>query len=123
MTCTVGYPHLPYVDAVHAELVAARCTPSAVHTGTTGTTDGADEPELVARFEWPEVTVRWTHRTGWRHEAPRSGGALDLDVMAAPVSVVNAVALLIDGHGPMGSAVRWHRAPGFERDLAAWEAR
>jgi hypothetical protein len=111
-----GYPHLRYVDAVHAALVAAGQFPARVEATSS---DG----ELLARFEWPDVTVQWSHLHGWKHDAPHSGGALELDRVASPAAVATCVALLLDGFDPLGSEVRWAEAGEFDAALSGWEAR
>lgn len=116
-TSAMCYPHLPYVDAVHAVLVATVRPPASV--GATAT----DRGELLARFEWPDVTVQWSHLHGWKYDALHSGGVLELDPAVSPAAVAVCVALLLDGFGPVASEVRWAEASGFEAALAGWEAR
>jgi hypothetical protein len=112
-----GYPHLRYVDAVHATFVVAGQPPARVKATST------DGGELLARFEWPDVTIQWSHLDGWKHDAPHSGGALKLDWAASPAAVATCVALLLDGFDPLASEVRWAEAGEFDAALSGWEAR
>ncbi|WP_329368892.1 hypothetical protein OG896_24990 [Streptomyces sp. NBC_00669] len=105
-------PYLPYLDAVHEALTEAGYTPASL-TASPATT-GPDE-EFVALLSWPDMQLRWSSLDGWRHEAGHCGGELFVERLAAPDAITTCVALLGDGHPPLSSRVRWHRAAEVER--------
>lgn len=104
-------PHLPYVDAVHAALVAADLAPEVVAVG--GEDDYCHTGRLAARYEWPAegITLQWTGNFGWRHEADHSSDPLMVDGIADPAAIA-------DGGTPRSDLRRWTGAPQLDRALS-----
>ncbi|MFE4328697.1 hypothetical protein ACFRQM_04360 [Streptomyces sp. NPDC056831] len=105
-------PHLPYIDAVHAALVAAGQQPETLTTGET------ERGELAAQLEWDSVRLRWASDAGWTHEAPHCAGRLVIDDYADPAVLVDIVRLLGDGHPPIASRAEWEHAAALDVALA-----
>ncbi|MER6532985.1 hypothetical protein ABT215_04020 [Streptomyces sp900105755] len=138
------YPHLPYADAVYAALAELQLLPDLTEAGTRreGTVMGRRQrPELFARLEWlpnhddlvplslrvEGLVVEWSHLGGW---AIRSGSdlvVLDVDDLADPSTVAEAVMhAALCGLGcacekpPPG---RWENAVYLDIALVAYDER
>lgn len=124
-TRTLALPHLPYADAVLAELDAARTPPAAVEAGLRN----LRWPELFMRFVWPVgtallddgvrdkgLTLAWSHVTGWSaHNAYGAAELLDVDALADPRLIALAALDLVEQEvrrwsPPDGLAGRWSEA-------------
>jgi hypothetical protein len=131
-TRTLTLPHLPYGDAVHAELAAAGLLP-VLEAGVRR--DTPSHPELYLRLSWvPDhpglseevrphgLTLAWSHVTGWRaHDRSGDYVLLDVDALAAPKVVQEAGSHLARYHldgawEPSDPAARWEYA--LELDIA-----
>jgi hypothetical protein len=109
-TRTLSLPHLPYADAVLAELDAEGMPPAALEAGLRRGRTGA--PELFIRCAWPVgspwlgggsrwkgLSLTWSHVTGWSaHNADDQTELLNVDVLAAPDLIVDAAVHYAD-HG------------------------
>lgn len=138
-TRTLTLPHLPYADAVLAELDAAGMPPVAVEAGLRD----LRAPELFMRFVWPVgtqlladgvrdkgLTLAWSHVTGWSgHNVEGVAELLDVDVLAAPDVMARAALdlaeqdLSLRWSPPDGAAERWSRAGYLDVALNAFEER
>ncbi|MFJ2002150.1 hypothetical protein [Streptomyces chartreusis] len=135
-------PHLPYGDAVNAELIASGLGPDRVHAGVRRELGGPCELYLTALWTpdhadldgsvWPEgLTVSWSHLTGWSaHDGDtvrQLGGDGDVDDLAPPALIADAV-LHLAVHGldiawtpPAGG--RWEHADDLDAALDAFTER
>lgn len=133
-------PQLPYADAVHAELLAARLTPSAFEAGLRRGRTGASE--LYVRAVWPVgapllgeavrpygLTIAWSHVTGWSaHDIDEHCQLLDVDALADPRLIAHA-ALHLTCEPLTGDAWtppfqgRWGEALHLDIALADFEER
>lgn len=119
-------PHLPYADAVHAELVEWELHPEALEAGVRVGGPGGQR-ELFLRLVWPAghedlaesvrpdgLALGWSHITGWSVHTLGQGRLLDLDEFVAP-SVLAEYVLHLAEYGldrdwaPEDSA-RWEHA-------------
>ncbi|WP_309095296.1 hypothetical protein, partial [Streptomyces sp.] len=109
-TRMLSLPHLPYADAVLAELDTEGMPPAALEAGLRRGRTGA--PELFIRCVWPVgspwlgdgarwtgLSLTWSHVTGWSaHNADDQAELLDVDVLAAP-DLVADIAMHYAEHG------------------------
>lgn len=103
-TRALALPHLPYGDAVVAELAAARVqAPEVVEAGLR--TGLGVHAALFLRLVWPPkhpglseavraegMSLAWSHVTGWSAHTARDSRVLDVDTLADPVLVADAAA-------------------------------
>uniref|UniRef100_A0AAU2A2E0 Uncharacterized protein n=1 Tax=Streptomyces sp. NBC_00093 TaxID=2975649 RepID=A0AAU2A2E0_9ACTN len=102
-------PHLPYADAVHAELVEWELHPEALEAGVRA--GGPGGRELFLRLVWPAghedlaesvrpdgLTLAWTHITGWSVHTLDETRLLDVDEFVAPAVLAEYVLHLAE-HG------------------------
>ncbi|SFK74996.1 hypothetical protein [Streptomyces pini] len=104
------FPHLPYVDAVHAALTAAGHVPDVV-TASVVLGDERHPADLFAEFQWDTVRLRWESARGWLHTAPHTTGdrfgPLLVAHLADPAVLATVVERLADGHPPVSSRAVW----------------
>ena len=95
-TRTLTLPHLPYADAVLAELDDVGMAPAALEVGLRDAKPGS--PVLFLRCVWPVdsplladgvrdrgLTLAWSHVTGWSaHNAVGGAELLNVDAIADP---------------------------------------
>lgn len=130
---TPVFPHLPYGDAVHAELTTAGLEPDRVDAGVRRE-PGAPR-ELYLTFSWsPEhadldealwpdgLTLTWSHLAGWStNDGDTVRTLADVDDLAPPALIADAV-LHLAVHGldvewvpPIGG--RWEHADALDAAL------
>ncbi|MFM9563283.1 MULTISPECIES: hypothetical protein [Streptomyces] len=103
-------PHLPYGDAVHAELAEWELHPEVLEAGVRAGR-GPGGRELFLRLVWPAghvdlaesvrpdgLTLAWSHITGWSVHTLDVGLPLDVDEFVAP-AVLAEYALHLAEHG------------------------
>lgn len=103
-------PHLPYADAVHAELAAWELHPEVLEAGVRAGGPGGQR-ELFLRLVWPAghedlaesvrpdgLTLAWTHITGWSVHTLDEARLLDVDEFVAPAVLAEYVLHLAE-HG------------------------
>lgn len=128
---TPVYPHLPYGDTVHAELVDAGLKPDLLETGLRRVTAGGQE--LFLRLVWlPDnprlssalqhgLTLLWQPVIGWGARDADDVELLDVDELAAPELLADTVRHLVE-HG-LGRAWvppadgRWEHADDLDTAL------
>lgn len=139
VTGCLTLPHLPYGDAVHAELCGSGLEPDRVDAGVRREPGGPRELYLTAvwspghsdldRSAWPDgLTVSWSHLTGWSaHDGDTVRGLGDVDALAPPVLIADAV-LHLAVHGldiawvpPVGG--RWEHAGALDAALDTFTER
>ncbi|MBD0837399.1 hypothetical protein [Streptomyces sp. TRM68416] len=136
----LALPHLPYGDAVHAELTASGLEPDVVEAGVRREPGCTRELFLTVSWSpghadldrevWPDgLTLAWSHLTGWSTHDGDTVRTLDddLDDLAPPVLIADAV-LHLAVHGlhvpwvpPVGG--RWVHADGLDAALDAFAER
>ena len=135
-TRMLALPHLPYADAVLAELDAACTPPAAVEAGLRS----LRAPELFMRFVWPVgtallddgvrdkgLTLAWSHVTGWSaHDSYGVAELLDVDVLADPRLIAMAALDLVEQEvhrwrPPDSTAGRWSEAVYLDVALGLFE--
>lgn len=127
-------PHLPYGDAVFAELAATSYAPQFVEAGLG---QGAHRV-LFLRLVWTPgypglgeaaradgLTLRWSHVSGWSAHTAYDSRALPAHPIAEPVLIADA-AQHFAKHGLASDWVepfeaRWEHARVLDAALAAWE--
>ncbi|NUS29781.1 MAG: hypothetical protein HOV92_36960 [Streptomyces sp.] len=132
-------PHLPYGDAVHAELAVSGLEPDTVEAGVRREPGGPQElfltvswspghPDLYAEL-WPSgLTLSWSHLTGWStHDGDTVRVLADVDALAPPALIADA-ALHLAVFGldtvwvpPVGG--RWEHAGVLDGALEEFAAR
>ncbi|NEB00594.1 hypothetical protein [Streptomyces sp. SID13726] len=135
----LALPHLPYGDAVHAEVVASRlCPPEFVEAGLAAV---GGHRVLFLRLVWPPdhegldeaaradgLTVRWSASAGWTVHTVTDYRALPVGLYAHPVLVADA-ARHFARHGLGGAEwvepfeARWEDADALEAAVAAFTER
>ncbi|MFJ6386416.1 hypothetical protein ACIQJT_02285 [Streptomyces sp. NPDC091972] len=131
------FPHLPYGDALHAELTLAGLAPDVMAAGVRAEGPYGEGPrELFLRAEWlpghedlaapheAGMVLQWSHLTGWSLLFGDDLVVLDVDDLAAPALLTDAV---LEGavHGigmrylPPEGAARWEHARGLDVALDA----
>ena len=136
-TRALTLPHLPYADAIHRALTSAGLLPDQVIAGRrVGGADYHQGPrELVIRLEWwpghkdlvaghrktAGIALEWSHLAGWSLELGADVVHLDVDDIAAPEVLAEAVleAAVEDDPAtwtPPPDAPRWQYA--LELDIA-----
>lgn len=98
------FPHLPYGDALHAELTGAGLAPDVMEAGVRAEGRYGEGPqELFLRAEWlpghedlaaPHevgMALQWSHLTGWSLLFGDDLVVLDVDALAAPALLTDAV--------------------------------
>lgn len=132
------WPHLPYGDAVYAEVSAADPHPPEVLEA--GLRQGAFGA-LFLRLVWPPghpglaegvradgLSLVWSHISGWSAHTTLDSRELPVDPFAAPEVLADA-ALHLCEHGlhcewtPQAAGERWEHAHGLDVALAAFEDR
>ncbi|WP_329597790.1 hypothetical protein OIE43_18955 [Streptomyces pseudovenezuelae] len=129
------FPHLPYGDALHAELTSVGLAPDVMEAGVRAEGRYGEGPqELFLRAEWlpghedlaaPHkvgVVLQWSHLTGWSLLFGDDLVVLDVDDLAAPALLTDAV---LEGavHGvsmrylPPEDAARWEHALALDTAL------
>ncbi|MFF0138025.1 hypothetical protein ACFYRN_16510 [Streptomyces sp. NPDC005227] len=130
-TRTLTLPHLPYADAVVAELDAVCMPPAAVEVGMRD--PHMSHPELFLRAVWPAgasaldervqdqgLSLSWSHVTGWSaHDADSQCVLLDLDTLADPRLIAHAA--LHFAEEPLTGGETWTPPPGPDRWAFALE--
>jgi hypothetical protein len=134
-------PHLPYADAVVAELDAVCMPPVAVEAGLRDARPGA--PVLFMRFVWPAgtallddgvrekgLTLAWSQVTGWTaHNAEDKAELLDVDTLADPRLIALAALdlaeqdLSLRWSPPDGADGRWTEAVYLDIALVNFDDR
>jgi len=97
---TPTLPHLPYGDAVHAELAAAGLPPDLLDAGLRTEAPGGRR-ELYLTLSWlmghpdlhdpTELDLMWSHLIGWSARIDDTVRVLDVDELAAPALLADAV--------------------------------
>ncbi|MEU9972316.1 hypothetical protein [Streptomyces sp. NPDC051014] len=137
-------PHLPYADAVHAALAEIELLPDLMEAGTRRESAKSGQslpPELFARLEWLEghddlatldvqvegLVAEWSHLGGWAIRSGRDLVVLDVDDLADPSTIAEAVmhaALCgLRCSCDMLPPGRWEHAAYLETALAAYNER
>lgn len=127
-------PHLPYGDAVFAELAATSYAPQFVEAGLG---QGAHRV-LFLRLVWTPghlglgdaaradgLTLRWSHASGWSAHTSYDSRVLPVDPFAEPVLIADAAQHFAE-HGLASEWVepfeaRWEHAGVLDAALSAWE--
>ncbi|MET7982554.1 hypothetical protein [Streptomyces sp. NPDC005281] len=140
-TRALTLPHLPYADAVVAELDAALMPPVAVEVGLRDAKPG--HPVLFMRVVWPAgtallddgvrekgLTLAWSHVTGWSaHNAVDETELLNVDTLADPRLIALAALDLAEQDlslmwsPPDGTDGRWINAVYLDVALIRFEGR
>lgn len=130
------FPHLPYGDAVFAELAATSYAPQFVEAGVG---QGAHSV-LFLRLVWlpgalvldevaraDGLTLRWSHVSGWSAHTAYDSRVLPVDPFAEPVLIADAAqhfakrGLASEWVCPFEA--RWEHAHALDVALAAFEDR
>ncbi|WP_406262516.1 hypothetical protein OIA45_39625 [Streptomyces chartreusis] len=138
-TRALTLPHLPYADAVLAELTLSGLEPDRVDAGVRREPGGPRElyvttvwspghPDLD-RAAWPDgLTLSWSHLTGWStHDGDTVRALADVDALAPPTLIADAVLhLAVHGQGipwlpPAGG--RWEYAADLDAAIDAFTER
>lgn len=136
-TRALSLPHLPYVDAVHAELTEAGLVPDVVDSGVRVEGPYGEGPrQLIAEAAWLPgnevlaedvraggLVLQWSHLTGWSVLVGDDLVVLDVDKVAEPLLLADAVQHLAR-RGPgalwvVPFAARWEHAVDLDAALAA----
>ncbi|MFF7521219.1 hypothetical protein [Streptomyces pseudovenezuelae] len=129
------FPHLPYGDALHAELTGVGLAPDVMEAGVRAEGRHGEGPqELFLRAEWlpghenlaaPHeigMVLQWSHLTGWSLLFGDDLVVLAVDDLAAPELLTDVV---LEGavHGvgmvylPPEGAARWEHARDLDTAL------
>ncbi|MCZ4609712.1 hypothetical protein O3S80_39290 [Streptomyces sp. Lzd4kr] len=132
-------PHLPYGDAVHAELIASGLEPERMDSGVRREPGCLGELYLMLvwsgghhdldEMAWPDgLTVSWSHLAGWSaSDGDSVRGLGGIEHLAPPALIADAV-LHLAVHGldiawvpPVGG--RWEHADDLDAALDAFTER